>query len=248
MPVDPANLPVLLGAAFIVAAALYASVGHGGASAYLAVMGLTGMAPAEMKPIALILNIAVSAVALGNFVRAGHFKAGLFWPLAAASVPAAFLGGWLQSPEPVFKLILAAALVVGAWRLLVAPAESGKPLRHAGWPALLGIGGGIGFLSGLVGIGGGIFLTPLLVIFRWAPAKVAAAISAAFIAANSCSGLSGFILKGGEIPAMAWGLLPCVIAGGWLGSHWGSGRAPVPALRRTLAAVLVIAAAKFVII
>jgi uncharacterized membrane protein YfcA len=248
MPVDPAILPVLLGAAFIVAAALYASVGHGGASAYLAVMGLAGMAPAEMKPIALFLNIAVSAVALGNFVRAGHFKAKLFWPLAAASVPAAFLGGWLQSPEPVFKLILAAALVVGAWRLLSAPPESGKPVCLAGWPALFGIGGGIGFLSGLVGIGGGIFLTPVLVIFRWAPAKVAAAISAAFIAANSCSGLSGFILKGGQIPTMAWGLLPCVLVGGWLGSRWGSGRAAVPALRRTLAAVLFVAAAKFVII
>ena len=248
MPFDPAILPVLLGAAFIAAAALYASVGHGGASAYLAVMGLAGMAPAEMKPIALFLNIAVSAVALGNFVRAGHFKAGLFWPLAVASVPAAFFGGWLQSPEPVFKLILAAALVVGAWRLLVAPSESAKPLRHAGWPALLGIGGVIGFLSGLVGIGGGIFLTPVLVIFRWAPAKVAAAISAAFIAANSCSGLGGFIVKGGQIPAMAWSLLPCVLLGGWLGSRWGSGRAPVPVLRHALAAVLVIAAAKFVII
>jgi uncharacterized membrane protein YfcA len=248
MPVDPTILPVLLGAAFIAAAALYASVGHGGASAYLAVMGLAGMAPAEMKPIALVLNIAVSSVALGNFVRAGHFKAGLFWPLAAASVPAAFVGGWLQSPEPVFKLILAAALVVGAWRLLVAPAESGKPLRHAGWPALVCIGGKIGFLSGLVGIGGGIFLTPVLVLFRWAPAKAAAAISAAFIAANSCSGLSGFVLKGGPIPAMAWGLLPCVLVGGWLGSRWGSGHAPVPALRRTLAAVLFVAAAKFVII
>jgi uncharacterized membrane protein YfcA len=248
MLIDPAILTVLLGAAFVAASALYASVGHGGASAYLAVMGLAGMAPAEMKPIALVLNIAVSAVALGNFLRAGHFKARLFWPLAAASVPAAFLGGWLQSPEPVFKLILAAALVIGAWRLLVAPADSGKPLRHAGWPALLGIGGAIGFLSGLVGIGGGIFLTPVLVLFRWAPAKVAAAISAAFIAANSCSGLSGFMLKGGQIPAMAWSLLPCVLVGGWLGSHWGSGRAPVPALRCTLAAVLMVAAAKFVII
>lgn len=248
MPIDPAILPVLFGAAFIAAAALYASVGHGGASAYLAVMGLAGLIPAEMKPIALFLNIAVSAVALGNFVRAGHFKADLFLPLAAASVPAAFLGGWLQSPEPVFKLILAAALVAGAWRLLAIPSESAKPVRHAAWPALLGIGGAIGFLSGLVGIGGGIFLTPVLVIFRWAPAKVAAAISAAFIAANSCSGLGGFMLKGGQIPAMAWSLLPCVLAGGWLGSRWGSGRAPVPALRRMLAAVLVVAAAKFVII
>jgi uncharacterized protein len=248
MPIDPAILPFLLGIAFFAAAALYASVGHGGASAYLAVMGLVGMAPVEMKPIALTLNIAVSCVALVSFVRAGHFKATLFWPLAAASVPAAFLGGWLQSPEPLFKMILAAALIVGAWRLLVASKQDDAPTQSASRPLLFGIGGGIGLLSGLVGIGGGIFLTPVLVIFRWTPAKVAAAISAAFIAVNSCSGLSGFILKGGQIPALAWGLLPCVIAGGWLGSRWGSGRAPVPALRRALAAVLIVAAAKFVII
>ncbi len=248
MSIDPTILPLILGLAFFTAAALYASVGHGGASAYLAVMGLVGMAPVEMKPIALFLNIAVSSIALINFIRAGHFKPGLFWPLAAASVPAAFLGGWLQSPEPIFKLILAAALIVGAWRLLAASNESAENTRHAGWPALFAIGGAIGFLSGLVGIGGGIFLTPLLMIFRWAPAKVAAAVSAAFIAANSSSGIAGFMLKGGQIPTMVWGLLPCVLAGAWIGSRWGSGRAKIPALRRSLAAVLIIAAAKFVII
>jgi uncharacterized protein len=238
----------VLGFSFFAASALYASVGHGGASAYLAVMGLCGMAPVEMKPIALVLNIAVSSVALIHFARAGHFHWQLFWPLALASVPAAFVGGWLQSPEAVFKFILAAALLVGAWRLLAAAPESRESIRHARWPALLAIGGGIGFLSGLVGIGGGIFLTPLLVIMRWAPAKTAAALSAAFIAANSSSGIGGFMLKGGEVPGMAWVLLPCVLAGGWIGSRWGSGSAASLALRRSLAAVLVIAAAKFVII
>lgn len=243
------DLPlILLGIAFFFAAALYASVGHGGASAYLAVMGLIGMAPAEMKPIALVLNICVSSIALGNFVRAGHFKASLFWPLALASVPAAFLGGWLQSPLPVYQWILASALVVGAWRLLVAPAESAGDLRPARLTALCGLGAGIGLVSGLVGIGGGIFLTPVLVIFRWSSAKVAAATSAAFIAVNSCSGLGGFMARGGDIPGMAWVLLPCTLLGGWLGSRWGSGHAPVPALRRALAAVLVVAAAKFVIL
>ncbi len=241
------SLTLLPGLAFFLASVLYASVGHGGASAYLAVMGLCGMVPADMKPVALVLNIAVSGVALGHFIRAGHFRSGLFWPLAAASVPAAFLGGWLQSPEPVYKTILAVALATGAWRLLATPADAG-PARNAGWPALVSSGAVIGLLSGLVGIGGGIFLTPILVIFRWAPAKSAAAVSAAFIAVNSCAGIGGFMLKGEQIPTMAWVLLPCVLAGGWIGSRWGSGAATAPALRQSLAAVLMVAAAKFVIL
>lgn len=248
MPETLASHVPLLAFLFFGASMLYATVGHGGASAYLAVMGVIGMAPEEMKPIALSLNIAVSSVALLAFVRAGHFNLPLFVPLALASIPAAFLGGWLQSPEPVFKIILATALFVGAWRLLVAPAEPGIATANPSTIVLLLIGGAIGFLSGLVGIGGGIFLTPILVIFRIAPAKVAAAVSAAFIAVNSISGISGFLLRGGEVPVSAWPLLPCVLAGAWIGSCWGSGRAKIPALRRSLAAVSVLAAAKFLII
>ena len=240
--------PFALGLAFFLAAALYASVGHGGASAYLAVMGLVGMAPSEMKPIALTLNIAVSLVALAAFARAGHFRERLFWPLAAASVPAAFVGGWLQSPEPVFKLILAAALIFGAWRLAFGRRTDETLLQEPRLPALLILGSAIGFLSGLIGIGGGIFLTPLLILFRWSPAKSAAAISAAFIFANSCSGIAGFMLKGNAIPSLAWLLLPIFLAGASLGSQWGSRSARIPALQRTLAALLVVAAAKFVII
>lgn len=240
--------PLPLGLAFFLAAALYASVGHGGASAYLAVMGLVGMAPQEMKPVALTLNIAVSLVALVSFARAGHFRGRLFWPLAAASVPAAFIGGWLQSPEPVFKLILAAALIFGAWRLAFGRRSDENVLREPRLAALLFLGVSIGFLSGLIGIGGGIFLTPLLILFRWSAAKPAAAVSAAFIFANSCSGIAGFMIKGNAIPSLVWLMLPVVLAGAWLGSYWGSRRARVPALQRTLAAVLVVAAAKFVII
>lgn len=240
--------PYLLGAAFLLAAALYASVGHGGASAYLALMGLCGMAPKEMKPVALVLNIVVATVSLIHFVRAGHFQFRLFWPLILASVPAAFLGGSHQSSDSVFKLILAAALVLGSWRLLVASPEVGQADRVARLSALLLIGAVIGFLSGLIGIGGGIFLTPLLILLRWSSAKTAAALSAAFIVANSCSGLGGFMLQGGQVPAVAWMLLPCVVVGGWAGSRWGSGAAPSMAMRRVLATVLLVAAAKFLII
>ena len=237
--------PLALGLAFFLAAALYASVGHGGASAYLAVMGLIGMAPVEMKPIALVLNIAVSLLASIAFARAGHFQVRLFWLFAAASVPAAFIGGWLQSPEPVFKLILAAALVFGAWRLAFYRNAEEAELREPPLSAILILGLAIGFLSGLIGIGGGIFLTPLLILFRWTPAKPAAAISAAFIFVNSLSGLAGFVTKGGVVPQLAWLLLPVVLAGAWFGSSWGSKRARSLALQRVLAAVLVVAAAKF---
>ena len=246
MLTDLPSLPLVM--AFFLAAALYASVGHGGASAYLAMMGLIGMAPAEMKPTALTLNIAVSLLALVIFARAGHFRSRLFWPLAAASVPAAFIGGWLQSSDPIFKMILAAALIFGAWRLAFGGKADGTRVNEPHLPAILILGAALGFLSGLIGIGGGIFLTPLLILFRWTPAKPAAAVSAAFILVNSVSGLSGFLVKGGTIPTIAWLLLPAVMAGGWLGSSWGSYRAGSPALRRSLAAVLVVAAAKFVTI
>lgn len=244
MLVDLPLFPLL--AAFFLMAVLYGSVGHGGASAYLAVMGFIGMAPTEMKPIALVLNIAVSLVALVIFARAGHFRGCLFWPLALASVPAAFVGGWLQSPDPVFKLILAVALLFGAWRLAFGGKTDDLPARKPRLSALLLIGLALGFFSGLIGIGGGIFLTPLLILFHWAPAKAAAAVSAAFIFVNSLAGLSGFLAKGGDVPQMIWLLLPAVLIGGTLGSCWGSQRAAAPALRRALAAVLVVAAAKFV--
>jgi len=242
---------ILISVGLFFASALYASVGHGGASAYLAVMGLAGIAPAEMKPIALSLNIAVSFIAMIAFVRAGHFRPKLFWPLAGASVPAAFLGGWLQLPDPAFKWILAAALVFGAWRLAFGKKSDDAIMRSPniiGLIGLIGLGAGIGLLSGLIGIGGGIFLTPLLILFHWSSSKSAAAISAAFIFVNSISGLTGFLIKGGEIPMETTYLIPSVLIGGMIGAHWGSRRAQNPALLRALALVLLIAAGKFLVV
>jgi uncharacterized membrane protein YfcA len=239
---------ILAGLAFLIASGVYASVGHGGASAYLAVMGLVGLAPQEMRPIALALNIGVSLVALVSFFRAGHFDSRLFAPLAVVSVPAAFIGGLLEFPEPLFKGILAVALLLAAWRLVFVP-DAESPAKSSPLViSLLLLGGFIGFLSGLAGIGGGIFLTPLLIFFRWASAKQAAAISAAFIFVNSCAGITGFLAKGGAIPSAALVLLPIVLCGGWLGSQWGSRMAKTRALRLSLATVLIVAAGKFVII
>lgn len=249
MPVLESTTLILLPVVMLLAAALYASVGHGGASAYLAVMGLVGMAPAEMKPVALVLNIAVSLVALTRFARDGHFHGRLFGLLAVASVPFAFVGGWLGAPDPFFKLILATALVFGCWRLIFSGTnDDGEPVREPGLVVLLALGAGVGFLSGLIGIGGGIFLTPILILCRWSSARQAAGISAAFIFSNSISGLAGFFAKGGTVPGLTWMLLPAVLVGGWAGASWGSRRARIPALRGMLAFVLFVAACKFVMI
>lgn len=238
----------ILAAACLLAAALYSSVGHGGASAYLAAMGFAGISPLIMKPSALVLNILVSALALFFFGKAGYWKGRMFWPLAAASVPAAFLGGWLHASDPVFKLVLAMALLFAAWQLAFIKKKSAGEIRQLpNWGAML-LGCGLGFLSGLVGIGGGVFLTPLLILFRWAETKTAAAISAAFILVNSVSGLLGFSVRGGAIPELAWWLLPCVVLGGVAGSFWGSRKAPPLVLRRCLALVLATAAVKFAVV
>jgi uncharacterized membrane protein YfcA len=242
------NELAVLAIACLLAAALYSCVGHGGASAYLAAMGFAGIAPVMMKPTALVLNIFVSALAVWFFGKAGHWRGKLFWPLALASIPAAFLGGWLQVSDPIFKTILAGALLFAAWQLafLKKPVDV-EPRSLPPWGAAL-LGCGLGFLSGLVGIGGGVFLTPLLILFRWADTKTAAAISAAFILVNSISGLLGFSVRGGEVPSLAYWLLPGVMIGGVIGAFWGSRKAPPILLRLCLALVLATAAVKFAVI
>jgi uncharacterized membrane protein YfcA len=243
----PIDLVFLTLACFIIAA-LYSSVGHGGASGYLAAMGFAGVAPAIMKPSALVLNIVVSGLALLLFCRAGHWKGKLFWSLAATSVPAAFLGGWMHVSGPVFKSILACALGFAAWQLMFLKRGDEPEARTLPPPGSAVLGGVLGFLSGLVGIGGGVFLTPMLVLCRWAGTKTAAAVSAAFILVNSAAGLAGFFVRGGAVPELAFGLLPAVLAGGLAGSFWGSRLAPPVFLRRCLAVVLATAAIKFVVV
>ena len=226
-----------------VAAVLYSMVGHAGASGYLAAMALVGVAPAVMKPTALTLNILVATVGTIQFVRAGRFSWSLFWPFALGSVPFAFLGGSLALPISLYKRLLALVLLYAAYRLFRTAAGAGEP-RAVGRPLAVTAGAGIGFLSGLTGVGGGIFLSPLMLIMGWADARRTAAVSVAFILVNSISGLLGHLASVRSLPREIGILAGVALIGGLIGSTIGSRKLPNPVLRRLLAVVLVVAAAK----
>ncbi len=233
----------LLAAAIFLVAVLYSSVGHAGASGYIAVMTLFGLGVEVIRPTALSLNILVAAIGAVQWWRAGHFSWALFWPFAVLSVPAAFLGGWIEVPGHYLKVLIGLVLWFSAWRLVFRrtdPPETHRPGR----PLALASGAGIGFLSGLTGTGGGIFLTPLLLFCRWARVREAAAVSSLFILVNSSSGLAGYVHSGRELPALAWTLASAVGVGGFLGSRLGSRHIPVRGISNLLAVVLAIAGAK----
>ena len=241
---EPFDLALLLiGVALV--AFLYSSVGHAGASGYIAVMSLCGWAANEIRPTALVLNILVATIAAAQFWRAGHFAWNLFWPFALLAVPAAYLGGYLQLPSAMLKLLLAAVLLFSAARLFFRqrdPAETNPPPRSLA----IVTGTGIGFLSGLTGTGGGIFLTPLLLFCGWAHTRRAAATSALFILVNSVAGLAGYVSSGRPIPHIAWILAIAAVIAGGIGSHLGSRRFPVRTIAVLLATVLVIAGLKLI--
>ena len=241
----PEFLALLCAALFLVAL-LYSSVGHAGASGYIAVMSLLGLAPAVIKPTALALNILVALVAAWQFWRAGHFRWALFWPFAVTAVPAAFVGGWISLPTRAFTLLLGLVLLWSAWRFLFEAPEA-RPDRPLQRGVALASGAGIGLLSGLTGTGGGIFLTPLLLMMGWARPKNAAAVSALFILMNSTSGLLGNWASTRNLPDELGVLLLAVLAGGTLGSFMGSRRLPAAQIKRLLAVVLVIAGLKLVL-
>lgn len=221
---------------------LYASVGHGGASGYLAVMALFAIAPPLMKQTALLLNLGVSLMSFLAFYRQGFFRWTLFWPFALGSIPAAFLGARIPLTDSTYKQILGACLFLAVIRMVI----SLKEATQRSLPAVLGIfsGAAIGLLSGMIGIGGGIILSPLLLLFRWASLKEAAAVSALFIFVNSVSGLAGLktwiLLDQSQL--LYW--LFASLVGGFLGARWGAGIASNAKVKWILALVLVIASLK----
>lgn len=240
-----------LAAGMLVAAFGYASVGHGGASAYLAAMALAGVAPEEMRPIALTLNILVSAIATWKFQRAGHFRWRLFWPFAVVSIPLAYAGGAISLPGHAYKALVGAVLIYAAWQLWRS-ARAGDEMRAVRAPPIhwaMAIGAAMGLLSGLTGVGGGIFLSPVLLMLGWAGTKQTSAVAAPFILVNSIAGLAaGFATGTASLGREIWILAVAVLIGGWMGAEYGSRRFANPVVRRMLAAVLALAGAKMVLV
>ena len=241
-----AALPLAIG----LVALLYASVGHAGATGYIAVMALFGIAPEVVRPTALVLNVLVATIATAQFVRAGHFRGRLFWTLAAASVPSAFVGGALRLPTGAFEKVVGIVLAVAAVRLVrEAWVAGGTPSDTSAAtpprpPVMALLGGGIGLLSGLTGVGGGVFLTPALLALDAAPLKQVAAVTAPFILVNSLAGLAGGLISGRALPPVSLPVIAAAVIGGAIGSHLGAFRLPVRSLQLLMAAVLAIASVK----
>ncbi len=246
-PVDSLPPWSLVVAVFLVAF-LYSSVGFGGASGYLAAMSLFALPPAFISTTALLLNVLVASIAFLAYWRAGHLSWGLLLPFLVTSVPGAFLGGYLQVEEPIYRTLLHLALGYVGLRLLLSWGTAPGLGSRADAPlaGLAASGLVIGLLSGILGLGGGIFLSPLIVLTGWGTAQQAAASAAAFIVINSLSGLAGRWLGGNFLFGVwGWSLLPVGVVGALLGSRLGARRLSGPFLRRLLGSVLLLAALRY---
>lgn len=230
----------------VVVAFLYSSVGHGGASGYLALMAFFSFAPETMRPIALLLNIFVSLIAFIQYYRGGHFKWNLFWPFAIASFPAAFIGGMITVDVGLYKKIVAVLLLFSVIKLLGFNVKNNEiRIKQNLFLALL-IGAIIGLFSGMIGIGGGIILTPLILLLHWADIKKTAAVSALFIFVNSIAGMAGIFAKGFEFKTDIIIMIILALTGGILGSYYGANTFKNTFLSKLLAVVLLIASVKLI--
>jgi len=232
---------------FFLVAFLYSSVGHGGASGYLALFALFGVASPAIAPVALVLNILVASTSCWHYYRGGHFSWKMLWPFVASSLPAAFLGGFIAVSPELFSVLLGAALLLAAGRIFLwnAPPDTGS-LRDVPLRLSAPIGGVLGFISGMIGIGGGVFLSPILLLFRWADVKRTAAISSAFIVLNSISGLAGHLSRSSFDFAGVMPLIIAAVSGGFLGSRMGAFKLRPRILQGVLGIVLIMAGAKLI--
>ncbi len=247
---DPAQL-ALLAALFLVAAAIYSTVGHAGASGYLAIMALLSVAPATMRPTALVLNILVATLGTLRFARAGLVDWRALAPFALASIPLAFVGGRIALPVPGYRALVGIVLIASAavlvWRSTQRETVGPEPPVSIAPATALGIGAVLGVVAGLSGTGGGIFLSPLLLLLGWAGPRRTAGLAAPFILLKSASGLLGLASVTGNLPEGIGWLALAVLAGGFVGTSLGIRRLPSRTLLRVLAVVLLIAGGKFLL-
>ncbi len=229
--------------AIVLMAVLYSSVGHGGASGYLAAMVLFGLAPETMRPAALTMNIVVTCWLLVRFQPYKLLPHRLFWPLVAASTPMAFLGGLWMIKATAYQLLVGILLVLAAYRIFTASSQVEQFAAPHPWLALV-VGAVLGFTAGLTGIGGGVFLSPIILMFGWCNMRQSTAVAAGFILLNSAAGLSGYIISGQSWPDGSGWLVLAALVGCLIGAEMASHRAPTALLKKLLAIVLVIAGIK----
>lgn len=229
-------------------AALYTSVGHAGASGYLAVMALFAVPATVMRPTALVLNILVASLATFRFVRAGQFNLRLLLPFVLAAIPAAFLAGRIQLPGETYRLIVGLVLWIAAVRFLwPRPAQSLEaPQREVNFLLALLVGTGVGVLSGLTGTGGGIFLSPVILLMGWETPRKTSGVAAAFILCVSIAGLAGSLSTVGSLPAELPWMLGSVLVGALIGTQLGIRTLPQGRLLQALGVVLILAGAKLI--
>ncbi|ALL06940.1 hypothetical protein AQ505_16435 [Pedobacter sp. PACM 27299] len=238
-----AEVLLFFGLLFIVAF-LYSSVGHGGASGYLALMAIFAISPIVMKPTALLLNLFVSSVSFFQFYRGGHFRWRIFWPFAVTSIPLSFLGGTMSIDNVPYKKILGVLLLFPIIRFFFFKNTDPKDLKERNFALSFLIGGIIGLLSGMIGIGGGIILSPILLLLKWTDQKQTAAISAAFIFVNSVAGLGGQLIKGITFNSDMIAYVVVAFIAGLLGAYFGALKFHQNILKNVLACVLALAAYK----
>lgn len=236
-------IPVCLG--LLVVSFLYSAVGHAGASGYIAVMALAGLSADFIKPTALILNTCVACLSAWHFYTAGHFRWRQFWPFALASIPFAFLGGYLDLPARLFNVLVGIILWISAVGFLAKQKPESEP-HEPRMGVALSVGGGVGFLSGITGTGGGVLLAPLLIRMKWARIKTALATTALFILVNSISALAGNVTSARSLPALVVPLILVVIIGGATGSYLGSRKFSPEIVKKLLACVLLISGFKLI--
>ena len=235
---------VMMIMAIFAAAVLYSSVGHGGASGYLAVMALAGLAPGDMKPAVLTMNIFVTVLVFARLYRAGYFKPELFWPFATASVPMAFVGGALMVEMSLFRIIVGVSLLLAALRMFVHTPKGEERAPH--WGIALPVGAVLGLVAGLTGVGGGIYLSPIVLLLGWASIRESAALASAFVLLNSIAGLAGFVVMGGAWPSGVPFYVLAALVGGVVGSELGARALSPQRLGHILGLVLLVAGLKMI--